>query len=261
MVTMTHKGVFMEKNAIPALHKQIGDVLRAENKDFIPLKQCIQKIPAGTWKHLGLKKNSSLSAFLKLFETSPENPLQIYKGPRTYYIGFPLTAEEMILGKLAGTPGLSPRNLCRYLPMLKKDFITALNRLAEAGRISCTFSGSWGIRLYAVPDAGKAPAAPRAKAETILFPQQQADDAALSAAFQQAYGDIGQGRGFVRIHRIRERLGWPPELFHRIMQKLLRDYVIEIHGGDPSALTEKEIRDSYRDENGTLYITLTWWGK
>jgi hypothetical protein len=43
--------------------------------------------------------------------------------------------------------------------------------------------------------------------------------------------------------------------------ELMADYTIELHGGDPSIMTEQEIRDSYTDENGLLYINLTWWGE
>ncbi|MCI0526980.1 MAG: hypothetical protein L0Y56_05930, partial [Nitrospira sp.] len=71
---------------------------------------------------------------------------------------------------------------------------------------------------------------------------------------------VGKGRGFVRIHRIRELLNWTRERFDRVLMDLMADYIIELHGGDPSILTEQEIRNSFMDENGMLYITLTWRG-
>jgi hypothetical protein len=68
----------------------------------------------------------------------------------------------------------------------------------------------------------------------------------------------GEGR-FVRIYRIRCKLNWSREKFDRVLTDLLADYAVEVHRGDPSILTEQEIKDSYKDENGTLYITLSWW--
>ncbi len=78
-------------------------------------------------------------------------------------------------------------------------------------------------------------------------------------AFRAEYDRIGKGRGFVRIHRIRDFLNWPDAKFDRVLTGLMADGTVEIHQGDPSAMTEKEIRDSYTDETGTLYITLTFW--
>jgi hypothetical protein len=34
--------------------------------------------------------------------------------------------------------------------------------------------------------------------------------------------------------------------------------MIQLHGGDPSTMTETEIEDSYLDEKGRLRITITW---
>ena len=80
---------------------------------------------------------------------------------------------------------------------------------------------------------------------------------ACAVAFKAAYNRIGKGRGFVRIHRMRDFLKWDREKFDRVLTALLADYAVEIHRGDPSVMTEKEIRDSYTDENGTLHITLS----
>jgi len=40
----------------------------------------------------------------------------------------------------------------------------------------------------------------------------------------------------------------------------MAEYIVELHGGDPSSLTEDQITNSYTDKQGFLYITLTWWG-
>lgn len=79
-------------------------------------------------------------------------------------------------------------------------------------------------------------------------------------AFRAAYDKIGNGRGFVRIHKIREQLNWSREQFEKVLKSLIHDLTIELHGGDPSIMSEQEIDDSYIDpRTNFLFITLTFW--
>jgi len=39
------------------------------------------------------------------------------------------------------------------------------------------------------------------------------------------------------------------------------DYTVELHGGDPSLLTAADLHNSYTDEHGTLFMTLSWRGR
>ena len=80
-------------------------------------------------------------------------------------------------------------------------------------------------------------------------------------AFHTAYEATGQGRSFVRIHRLRDALPWPRARFDWVLRNLLADYTIELHGGDPSVMTEEELRHSFTDADGTLYIALSWRGQ
>jgi hypothetical protein len=79
-------------------------------------------------------------------------------------------------------------------------------------------------------------------------------------AFHNAYMTVGSGRDFVRIHRVREQLGWLTERFNATLEQLAADYKIELHGGDPSRLSKEELDNSYRDNYGQQYITLSWRG-
>jgi len=80
-------------------------------------------------------------------------------------------------------------------------------------------------------------------------------------AFKAVYDNLGHGRGFVRIHKIRDRLNWNNKDFEKVLKSLISDLTIELHGGDPSTMTAKEIEGSYIDpKTGFLFITLTWWG-
>ena len=79
--------------------------------------------------------------------------------------------------------------------------------------------------------------------------------------FYEAYRAIGQGRDFVRIHRIREALGWPREDFDGLLDTLAAAYHIELHGGNPGSLSPEQLEGSYRDAHGRLYLTVSWRGE
>jgi hypothetical protein len=78
--------------------------------------------------------------------------------------------------------------------------------------------------------------------------------------FYEAYQALGSGRDFVRIHRLREALGWPREVFDRVLETLSAQYDVELHGGDPGRLSAEELDGAYRDAHGTLYLTVSWRG-
>ena len=69
-------------------------------------------------------------------------------------------------------------------------------------------------------------------------------------AVHQAYEAVGHGRAFVRIHRVRAHLAWSRERFDTVLRTLAADGVVELHGGDPSRMTEAEVEDSYWDASG-----------
>lgn len=78
--------------------------------------------------------------------------------------------------------------------------------------------------------------------------------------FYAAYQTLGSGRDFVRIHRLRDALGWPREVFDRVLATLAAEYRVELHGGDPGRLSVEELDGAYRDAHGTLYLTVSWRG-
>ncbi len=72
---------------------------------------------------------------------------------------------------------------------------------------------------------------------------------------------MGEGRDFVRIHRLREYLGWTDAHFSAVLERLRAAYTIELHGGDPSVLTPEERSACYEDPSGQVFITVSWRGE
>ena len=85
------------------------------------------------------------------------------------------------------------------------------------------------------------------------------DDQAIRD-FRNAYEELGKGRGFVRIHRVRDLLNWSEKKFKVVMEHLVSNLVVELTGGDPSSMTKEELEKSWPDKRtGFLCITMTWW--
>jgi hypothetical protein len=135
---------------------------------------------------------------------------------------------------------------------MKKPYLTALNALLKTGTIVCTLRDNH-TPCLTIADA-QVPLPAPAPVEFV----ESGDD---RLAFKAAYDEVGQGIDFVRIHRLREALHWPRERFERVLMDLRGDYTVELHGGDPSLLTATDLRHSYTDEHGTLFITLSWRGR
>lgn len=239
----------MTDHQLSDIEKKISELLKKRKKDYLTVTQIRNGLSSKVLRQLGLiKKRARAGEVLRNLRPYLGQHMLAYKGAKSSYIGFKMTPEDILLGKIRQHPGISPRNLFRNLPMSRKEFIAALNALLAKSAVCCTFSEDYrpGLRL---------PGTIRRRTDP---------DNALKngrAAFKLAYDCVGRGQCFVRIHRVREHLDWPGDRFDNLLRELMADYTIELHGGDPSTLTEKEIRNSFTDENGLLYINLTWWGE
>ena len=58
------------------------------------------------------------------------------------------------------------------------------------------------------------------------------------------------------IHAVRNALNWDPERFDSTLRSLRDSYQIQLTGGDPSILTDQEIRDSFTDERGQRFLSI-----
>ncbi|MBW2306348.1 MAG: hypothetical protein JRG73_05365 [Deltaproteobacteria bacterium] len=236
----------MGKDDLTNIEEQISKLLKKTKQDYLTVAQVRQGLPADSLKHCGLTRKSSSTAVLKRLKPHFGSRLQDYKG-RSTYIGFKMPLEEIIFNKIKQNPGLSSKQAGKNIPMIKKTYISLLNELLKSGSVICTFN-EYHTPSLRITDKVPLPTAPKV------------GPAADRAAFKKAYDNVGKGRSFVRIHRIREFLQWPRDRFDGVLTDLMADYTIELHTGDPSIMTEKEIQDSFMGENGILYLTMTWWG-
>ena len=252
-------------------------LLQKRERDYMTVKQIVAGLPSAPRKRLGLTTSQSTAALLGKLTPHLGQGLQVYKGSRSSYIGRNLSPEDLILRRIEQKSGISSKQLGTQLPMAKKPYITALNTLLNAGAVVCTLRENHTPCLMladthnlfletpsvAPEDVGSAVKDAYDGPEDVGSAIKDAYDAPedTRTAFKDAYDRVGQGRDFVRIHRLRDALGWSHERFDQVLIDLMADYTVELHGGDPSLLTVADLHDSYTDPHGTLYITLSWRGR
>ena len=236
-------------------HRQLSDlehdilrVLQQRGKAYLTVRQIVANLRTRVRQQLGLTRSHATAELLKKMTPWLGESLQVYRGPRSVYIGQKHSPAELILYRVRQSPGISPKQLGLGLPLSKHSYIATLNALLETGTVVCTFKDNHMPVLHisrTTPPQGIAPI----------------NGGNERAAFQTAYNEVGHGRSFVRIHRLRDALPWPRERFERVLRDLVADYSVELHGGDPSVMTAEELRQSFTAADGTLYIALSWRGK
>jgi hypothetical protein len=237
----------MEQAHWPEVAQDIQRILHKRGKDYLTLRQITASLSRRVRQQLGLTTRHATADVLKKLTPWLGESLQVFHGPTSIYIGQKRAPAELIVQRVQQHPGISPKQLGLRLPLLKRTYITALNDLLGAGTVVCTFKDNHMPMLHLsshLPVQGVV----------------QVSDGDDRLAFQTAYKAVGHGRSFVRIHRLRDALPWPRQRFDGVLRALLTDYTVELHGGDPSVMTDEEVRHSFTDADGTLYIALSWRG-
>jgi len=80
--------------------------------------------------------------------------------------------------------------------------------------------------------------------------------------FHKAYTEIAkQTQELVLIHQIRKSLKWEDSQFNTVIQNLLDDTLIQLHHGDMTQLSIRDLGESYIDNDGQTFIYLSWISK
>ena len=237
----------MDQQQLPDIARDIQRILHKRGKDYLTIRQITASLSQCARQQLSLTTRHATVDMLKKLTPWLGESLQVYHGPTSIYIGQKRSPVELILQRVQQHPGISPKQLSLRLPLSKRTYITALNNLLGTGTVVCTFKDNHMPMLHL---SSHAP----------IQGAPQVDVADDRLAFHTAYNAVGHGRSFVRIHRLRDALPWPRERFDGVLRTLRADYTVELHGGDPSVMTEEELRHSFIDADGTLYIALSWRG-
>jgi len=235
------------------IKKRLIELMNINENDFISISDIKKKYLISEFKLSGLNKNSKDEDFVKLLNLNHISGIElIYKGKNIYVCKH--NSSQMILNQLIRMKNTNPPTLLSLLkklkPLKKKDYISTINLLIDKQLIKVSFKNDFSIN------------SPTVYLHLLQEKKQSLNMDEDIHLFKKGYDFIGKGRGFVRIHRIREYLKWDRDRFDNVLKKLINDFIIELHGGDPSIMTKAEIDDSYVDpKTGLLFITVSWWSK
>lgn len=223
-------------------------------KDFISIADIKKQFSIADLRSVGLNKNSKNPDVVSSLKLNHIKGLEIINKGKIAYV-CRHKPSQMILNQLlrmkhTGKNATLLDLFRKFAPLKKDDYIQTINQLIDDNLIKSSFKNNFSK-----------------SSPTVFLHLLQEKKLSINLdddiqSFKKAYDFIGKGRGFVRIHRIREYLKWDRDRFETVLKKLTHDLIIELHGGDPSIMTEIEIENSYVDpRTGFLFITLTWWGK
>jgi len=239
----------MNNPMIEEIKDKIFNQMNHKKKDYLSLSEVRHCVPSKLFKASGIKRKSSNQSIIEGFALDKIEGLMLCKKGKTTYV-CRTDAKTMIMNQFNRVGKWSLGLLHKTLgPIKKSDYIQFINQLISDEILSCAFSID-GKTIYLF----KSYKSRQKEDERPIDIEQAANE------FYEAYKQIGKGKSFVRVHRIRDTLNWSHKKFDHVIENLMKTYMIELHGGDPSMLTDTEIKKSYSDSNGFLYITVTWWG-
>jgi hypothetical protein len=224
------------------------EVLRRKNRDFIPLGE-LKRAPKTVRDAAGIRSKDSAARVAQRIRPHLTGRLTILQGSRTKYLAFNQPDEAIVAALIRERPGTSLKQLAQASPFRKAEFLNALNAMLQRGDVRCEIAPDYAVKLHpaqSIPDG-------RAVTPDREPPPVQSE----SEPFLAACGKLDRGQEYIRIHEIRDALGWSRERFDRVLESLRDEGAVQLHAGDIATMSEEEVRKSYVDENNFFLATLT----
>ncbi|MEO5332593.1 MAG: hypothetical protein H7839_11260 [Magnetococcus sp. YQC-5] len=244
----------------------IANRMQAKEKLFVSKTEFYKLLGAALCRQLGVTPQSTTESLATALRTHCQDRFRLAQGGRSQYVAFNLPDETFLLEKAKRLTSFTVAQLALNLPMSKVRVPPALTLLLERGEVVCIAIKKDFSPIFQWSKATQSKGAmPSGVPSASLSALASANPSASSAggvtdefAFKQAFKELGQGRNFVPIHRLRASLGWEKRRFDQLVWHLKAKEHILLNMGDPTRLTPDEIRNSLQDDNGMLYITLNW---
>jgi len=231
----------MEKTDVEG---RLVEFLQKKDRDFVTLKQ-LQKSPKAVRDAVGIRSSDSVAKLEERLRPHLTDRLTILNGSRTKYLAFNQPHDVLVATLVREKPGKSLGQLGQSCPLQKAPFVDAVNSLLKRGQVRCEIGKDYGVKLF------PADAEPRDAAQ----PPGEGGDRTL---FGEACQRLNRGQEYIRIHEVRDALGWPRERFDRTLEALRDEGALQLHTGDVSTMSQEEVHKSYVDENNFFLATLTW---
>jgi DNA-binding HxlR family transcriptional regulator len=261
----------MENPKEISVNEAVSRVIQKEKNRYLNIKALITRFSVEIKQKLGFEKNVKSKDFTAKHALDRLDPYlnektSVYRKGNLIYISLD-SKEIMILRKLRQSKSFPTFKMLRknVTPLLNDVFTQTLNSLLISGQVKCTFKGDNPVLSLADPVLADhfqpAEALEPVEPEKEVFLKQDTEPADDARTFQAALNTVGKGRRLVYIYQVRQHLNWSRDRFDQLIRKLRGEYEIQLHGGDPSVMTEDQVKDSFMDEKGILHISVSWRGK
>ena len=244
----------MSKKNINVLDR-IQEILDREKRPFTTVKKLASKLRVKEKKELGISGHEKSSEIIHAIKNFSEDERFIFnKKGSSNYILEPCQPEDLILAEMSLNEGKSLNSIARPMPFTKKEcskiFNSLFNSLIKEGRIKIFVTENLDTKFFLTNSNSNHNFAPE-------YPEYTVEN------FRKAF-DVnnvlpnGSERIFVRIYDIRNTLNWPREVFDNMLKDLRDKRIITLHILEMAGMTQKNIDDSFIDENNFRMGTVTW---
>ena len=245
-----------EKNQVP-VERLVEKALEKKGEQFIRLAELAKLLDQEDRKRMGLTTKSTQADIKSALSPLPSQYNFInFKRSEFLLSGTPA---EVAIDFIKSRKPKTFKQFNASFPMLQDRFRELVNQLLDDGRLKVRLSKTAQPILYAAPGKTIEPVATERK-HAVKEAERSEGETALPdiELFKQAYDEAGKGANYVFIHQIRRRLNWPRSRFDNLLLKLMAEGYVAAHPGNPGALGADEVTDSFQDEYGDLYITISW---
>jgi hypothetical protein len=237
----------VEKNVA----ERLAECLEKKKADYMTLGS----LPESLKKRLTEKKKPTAAELKKGVGPYLGENLILRQG-QYVYLAFRQSDESLALRIVRKRTGKVPT--AYNTPFKKDEFFSVLNRLIEQGKVLVRLNKDYKPVLFPAPDAKEANAC---EASARQPAEEKGERQGVSKErFESAYRELEGGKFFVRVCDLRRCLDWTEREFDGMAAALRDAGKIQLQAGDTAYFDERDIADSFVDENGFRMLTLMWRG-
>ncbi|MCW5212489.1 hypothetical protein VU04_06230 [Desulfobulbus sp. TB] len=245
----------MPKNKTNTISDILKSLFHRAEKGFFKVTEVRDLLTADERSQLKITKRSTQKQVLEALRTLASPYKLLKKGQSSFIIN--KSVQDTLLEYIAQTSGKTIAEIAKGFPLKQEELFKEAYKLVEQGTVILKIQprqkierGSIELHLNLDEQSGEI----KNKVEAN---SSQADSDPVEL-FKAAYDHENPGSDFVKIFKIRRHLNLPRQEFDKLLTTLASKELLTLNMGNPGKLTREEVQDSFKDEYGDLYITVTW---
>ena len=238
-----------------------SDILKSffhrSERGFFRVLEMRDLLTADERAQLKITKSSNQKQVLEALESLLTPPYRTITKGRSCFI-LNKTLQDTLLEYIAQESGKTIGEIAKAFPLKQVDLIKEANKLIEQGTVILQIQPKQKIELRSIELHFQLDEQQSEQITTEDTTSSSKTGSDPVQTFKSAYDHADPGSHFVKIFKIRRHLGLPREEFDNLLKTLANDEYLTLNMGNPGKLTHEEVQDSFQDEYGDLYITVTW---